>query len=123
MKTLQLLILLLLATALSSCSGSSQAISPTWDKAHVASLHLQLVDPEYVQDIMFGADGGANASFGDKSAVTPTIIYWKISRGRLILSIANGEIIDELSLVSESDKYIIVRNKSGKEREYRKIGR
>jgi hypothetical protein len=113
---------LLLATALSSCQRSEPVATPTWDNAHVASLHLQLVDPEYIQDITFSADGDATGTFGDKNGVTPAIVDWEIQHGLLVISSDQG-VMDELSLVSESDEYIIARSKSGKMLRYRKLGR
>jgi hypothetical protein len=83
---------------------------------------LQLVDLDYVQDISFIADGDATAAFGDKNGVTPVIISWRISHGRLILA-KDDALIDELSLISESDEHIIARGSSGKILKYRKLGR
>jgi hypothetical protein len=113
---------LCLAAILASCDRAPSSSGPAWDSAHVATLRLELIDPVDVQSLWFSPDGGASASFGTKTVETPTIVSWRISDGRLVLF--NDEfVIDELSLISESQTRVVARSKSGKILEYRKVGR
>ena len=111
-----------IAVTLASCDRVPSSSGPAWDSAHVATLRLELIDPVGVQTLWFSPDGDASASFGTKAVETPTIVSWRISDGRLVL-FNDDFVIDELSLISESQTHVVVRSKSGKILEYRKVGR
>jgi hypothetical protein len=107
-------------SGMSACERTDPAIEQGWDVARIATLHLDLVDQDRVQEIKFSADGTASATFGDKNGAAPTVVYWTVADGDLVLSTTDSA-IDVLTLVSESETQIVARNREGNLLTYRKL--
>jgi len=93
-----------------------------WTSKDVIGLSMTLNDQTRIERFAFFEGGGVPATLGKvkngQCSVIPPAYRWKIVSGRLKILTEDGQLIDELTLISRNASTLRIRKHSGELAEY-----
>jgi hypothetical protein len=115
MNYLLRMICLSLACALVGCASSRPQAALRWSKSEVPGLTIALDDRVKEEWYSFSGGGFVSVTYGEKKGwLTAPLLRWKIQGERLIIYKVDKTPFQELTLISQDEKTLTVKDKAGK---------